>query len=95
MVVADGSGIQQETTVVGVPCLTMRPSPERAIACETGANVLVGTGPKRILNEADAILDGRTRSAAIPASGTAMQRNGLWRCCQIRQWRRRVFAERA
>jgi UDP-N-acetylglucosamine 2-epimerase (non-hydrolysing) len=66
MVLTDSGGIQEETTVLGVPCLTMRPNTERPITCEIGTNVLVGTDPKRILHEANAILDGRTRSAAIP-----------------------------
>ncbi len=66
MVLTDSGGIQEETTVLGVPCLTMRPNTERPITCEIGTNVLVGTDPARILQEANAILDGRTRSRAIP-----------------------------
>ncbi len=66
MVLTDSGGIQEETTVLGVPCLTMRPNTERPITCEIGTNVLVGTDPQRIMNEANAILDGHTRSGAIP-----------------------------
>jgi UDP-N-acetylglucosamine 2-epimerase (non-hydrolysing) len=66
MVLTDSGGIQEETTVLGVPCLTMRPNTERPITCEIGTNVLVGTDPRRILEEANAILDGRTRNGAIP-----------------------------
>lgn len=66
MVLTDSGGIQEETTVLGIPCLTMRPNTERPITCEIGTNVLVGTDPARILLEANAILDGQTRQGAIP-----------------------------
>lgn len=66
MVLTDSGGIQEETTVLGVPCLTMRPNTERPITCEIGTNVLVGTDPQRIVQEANSILDGNTRPGAIP-----------------------------
>jgi UDP-N-acetylglucosamine 2-epimerase (non-hydrolysing) len=66
MVLTDSGGIQEETTVLGVPCLTMRPNTERPITCEIGTNVLVGTDPQRIVREADSILDGNARAGTIP-----------------------------
>jgi UDP-N-acetylglucosamine 2-epimerase (non-hydrolysing) len=66
MVLTDSGGIQEETTVLGVPCLTMRSNTERPITCEIGTNVLVGTDPQRIVQEADSILGGKTRSGNIP-----------------------------
>ncbi len=67
MVLTDSGGIQEETTVLGIlPCLTMRPNTERPITCEIGTNILVGTDPARILQEANQILDGHTRPGAIP-----------------------------
>jgi len=66
MVLTDSGGIQEETTVLGIPCLTMRANTERPITCEIGTNVLVGTDPERILGEANAILDGRVRAGVIP-----------------------------
>ena len=66
MALTDSGGIQEETTVLGVRCLTMRPNTERPITCEIGTNVLVGTDPHRILREANSILDGHTRPGAIP-----------------------------
>jgi UDP-N-acetylglucosamine 2-epimerase (non-hydrolysing) len=66
LVLTDSGGIQEETTVLGVPCLTMRPNTERPITCQIGTNVLVGTDPQRIVQEAHSILDGHTRSGSIP-----------------------------
>ena len=66
MVLTDSGGIQEETTVLGVPCLTMRPNTERPITCEIGTNIVVGSDPERILHEASEILNGRARPGAIP-----------------------------
>jgi UDP-N-acetylglucosamine 2-epimerase (non-hydrolysing) len=66
MVLTDSGGIQEESTVLGIPCLTMRPNTERPITCEIGTNVLVGTDPQRIMQEAHSILDGHTRTGSIP-----------------------------
>jgi len=66
MVLTDSGGIQEETTVLGIPCLTMRPNTERPITCEIGTNVLVGTDPDLIQQEAFAVLDGKPKPAAVP-----------------------------
>lgn len=66
MVLTDSGGIQEETTVLGIPCLTMRPNTERPITCRIGTNVLVGTDPQRIVKEATSILDGHARAGTIP-----------------------------
>jgi UDP-N-acetylglucosamine 2-epimerase (non-hydrolysing) len=66
MVLTDSGGIQEETTVLGIPCLTMRPNTERPITCKIGTNVLVGTDPQRILKEVTSILDGHARVGTIP-----------------------------
>jgi UDP-N-acetylglucosamine 2-epimerase (non-hydrolysing) len=49
LVLTDSGGIQEETTVLRVPCLTLRHSTERPITCEQGTNVVVGTQPKDVL----------------------------------------------
>ena len=66
MVLTDSGGIQEETTVLGVPCLTMRDNTERPITCSVGTNTLVGTDKKKIREEAFAILNGAVRRSSIP-----------------------------
>lgn len=56
MVMTDSGGIQEETTVLGVPCLTLRWNTERPITCEQGTNTLIGTDPSAIRAEARAAL---------------------------------------
>jgi UDP-N-acetylglucosamine 2-epimerase (non-hydrolysing) len=56
LVLTDSGGIQEETTVLGIPCLTLRENTERPITLTMGTNVLVGSDPDRIANAADAAL---------------------------------------
>jgi UDP-N-acetylglucosamine 2-epimerase (non-hydrolysing) len=66
MVLTDSGGIQEETTVLGIPCITMRPNTERPITCEVGTNVLTGTDPVAIRKAAAAVLEGRTKPHSVP-----------------------------
>ncbi len=66
MVLTDSGGIQEETTVLGIPCITMRPNTERPITCEVGTNVLVGSDPERIREAAFAALSNGHRPHRIP-----------------------------
>jgi UDP-N-acetylglucosamine 2-epimerase (non-hydrolysing) len=58
LVLTDSGGIQEETTVLGIPCLTLRENTERPITVEMGTNVVVGTNTDKIVSEASAILNG-------------------------------------
>ena len=58
LVLTDSGGIQEETTVLGIPCLTLRENTERPITVEMGTNVVVGTDTQKIVSEAAAILNG-------------------------------------
>ena len=64
LVLTDSGGIQEETTALGIPCLTLRDNTERPITVEMGTNVVVGTDTNRIISEAMAILDGTSRKEA-------------------------------
>jgi UDP-N-acetylglucosamine 2-epimerase (non-hydrolysing) len=66
LVLTDSGGLQEETTVLGVPCVTLRNNTERPITCEVGTNFLVGNKPDRILRTARRILDGAVPHARIP-----------------------------
>ena len=57
IVLTDSGGVQEETTALGVPCLTMRDSTERPITVTEGTNVLVGRDPSRIVETANRVLD--------------------------------------
>jgi len=52
----DSGGIQEETSVLGVPCLTLRPNTERPVTVEMGTNTVVGTEPESIVSAAEKIL---------------------------------------
>jgi len=56
MVITDSGGIQEETTYLGVPCLTFRDNTERPITITEGTNRLIGTNPQNLLREAQAVL---------------------------------------
>jgi UDP-N-acetylglucosamine 2-epimerase (non-hydrolysing) len=58
LLLTDSGGIQEETTALGIPCLTLRENTERPITVEMGTNVIVGTDTKKIVSEAAAILKG-------------------------------------
>ena len=58
LVMTDSGGIQEETTALGIPCLTLRENTERPITIEHGTNVLVGTDTALIISEATKALNG-------------------------------------
>jgi UDP-N-acetylglucosamine 2-epimerase (non-hydrolysing) len=57
LVLTDSGGIQEETTVLGIPCITLRENTERPITIEMGTNVVVGTDTQKIVEAATAALD--------------------------------------
>jgi UDP-N-acetylglucosamine 2-epimerase (non-hydrolysing) len=66
-VLTDSGGIQEETTVLGIPCLTLRANTERPITVDQGTNVLLGLDPKRIADAPELIAEARGRRAVMPA----------------------------
>jgi UDP-N-acetylglucosamine 2-epimerase (non-hydrolysing) len=76
LVLTDSGGIQEETTALGVPCITLRESTERPITVEQGTNTVVGTDPAAIRRAYGEIVDGRGKAGRQPEfwDGAAAQR---------------------
>lgn len=66
LVITDSGGIQEETTYLGVPCLTVRKNTERPITVTLGTNRLVGQDMDRLRVEVNHILNGDSRQGEIP-----------------------------
>ena len=66
VVLTDSGGIQEETTALGVPCLTLRENTERPITVEEGTNELVGTDPESIVGAARRVLGGGGKRGRRP-----------------------------
>jgi UDP-N-acetylglucosamine 2-epimerase (non-hydrolysing) len=66
VVLTDSGGLQEETTALGVPCITIRDNTERPITVEEGSNVLAGTNPTRIIAEARKVLRGEGKKGRRP-----------------------------
>jgi UDP-N-acetylglucosamine 2-epimerase (non-hydrolysing) len=64
LVLTDSGGIQEETTALGIPCLTLRENTERPITVEMGTNVVVGTDTTRIIAAANAALNGSAKKTS-------------------------------
>jgi UDP-N-acetylglucosamine 2-epimerase (non-hydrolysing) len=66
VVLTDSGGLQEETTALGIPCITIRENTERPITVEEGSNVLAGTDPVRIVAEARKVLRGEGKKGRRP-----------------------------
>ncbi len=66
LVLSDSGGLQEETTALGVPCLTLRENTERPITIVQGTNTLVGCDPRAIRQGVDEILSGAGKTGRVP-----------------------------
>ena len=66
LVLTDSGGIQEETTALGIPCLTLRENTERPATITQGTNLLVGTDPANIVSAARKSLAGESKAGRIP-----------------------------
>lgn len=65
-VITDSGGVQEETTVLDVPCMTLRPNTERPITVEIGSNVLLHEGPSQLAEHVDRVLSGHWKRSEVP-----------------------------
>jgi UDP-N-acetylglucosamine 2-epimerase (non-hydrolysing) len=66
VVLTDSGGLQEETTALGVPCVTIRENTERPVTVDEGSNVLAGTDPVKITAEARKVLRGEGKQGKRP-----------------------------
>ena len=66
LVLTDSGGIQEETTALGVPCITLRENTERPITVEEGTNTIVGSDPDKILACVSNTLETGGKSGMVP-----------------------------
>ncbi len=66
IVITDSGGIQEETTYLDIPCVTLRENTERPVTVDVGSNYLIGTDPEKILRTAELILAGKGKKSSIP-----------------------------
>jgi UDP-N-acetylglucosamine 2-epimerase (non-hydrolysing) len=66
VVITDSGGVQEETTYLGVPCLTLRENTERPITVSFGTNTLLGTDYGRLEQEVRFVLEGRGKRGQVP-----------------------------
>jgi UDP-N-acetylglucosamine 2-epimerase (non-hydrolysing) len=65
-VITDSGGITEETTVMGIPCMTLRDSTERPETCTIGTNELLGTDPSAIAPAMETLFSGNWKKGSIP-----------------------------
>lgn len=66
LILTDSGGIQEEATVLGIPCITMRANTERPITCSVGTNILAGTDPARVRAAIQNVLAGNGKRGNMP-----------------------------
>lgn len=76
VVLTDSGGLQEETTALGVPCVTIRENTERPVTVDEGSNVLAGTEPEAVIAAARAAIRGESKRGRRPAlwDGKAAER---------------------
>ena len=79
MVMTDSGGLQEETTAIGVPCLTFRENTERPITIEMGTNVLAGTTKESILDAYKRVAANKKKKYAVPPKWDGRAAERIWK----------------
>ena len=79
MVMTDSGGLQEETTAMGVPCLTLRENTERPITIEMGTNVLAGTTTESILHAYKEVVRNKRKKYAVPPKWDGRAAERIWK----------------
>jgi len=66
VVLTDSGGIQEETTVLGIPCITLRENTERPVTVKEGTNTVCGSDREKVLEVLDDLLEGKGKSGRVP-----------------------------
>ncbi len=78
-VLTDSGGMQEETTALGIPCLTLRDETERPITVDVGSNTIVGANTDKLLNMAKKICDGNYRCGSVPPLWDGLAAERVWK----------------
>jgi len=65
LVLTDSGGIQEETTVLGIPCLTLRENTDRPVTVTEGTSTIVGTSREKIVSEAAKVIEGKRKKGRV------------------------------
>jgi UDP-N-acetylglucosamine 2-epimerase (non-hydrolysing) len=80
VILTDSGGVQEEATILNVPCITLRDTTERPVTLEYGTNVLAGGDPQKIITEFSRVQKGLLKTSATPPLWDG---HAAWRIIQI------------
>jgi len=78
LVMTDSGGLQEETTALGVPCITLRENTERPITIEMGTNILAGTNKESILKAYKERIEKRGKNIVVPPKWDGRVSQRIW-----------------
>ena len=88
LIFTDSGGLQEETTALGIACVTLRENTERPVTVDEGTNTVVGVDPAKIVAAADAVPAGRAKTGRCPQfwDGKAAERIVEALAAQLCRW---------